>query len=204
MRHSIVPVVEGNSDVKSRWTANLTTQSRFTYVPNGPMPAAECMFKASREGTILPRLRAHLSRHEFPSWFTVTVAPKGSYCEEDVIAWLRSHLEPWRNGRDWRIYMCDDMSAHKTDNVWNLCWQRGYVRILHGGGTTPVAQTPDTDLNQHVRYEYGKREAHLLLEQMRSGQVVPSLKHEECMEVMFCVLSDPHLHQRASEGYKKT
>ena len=39
---------------------------------------------------------------------------------------------------------------------------------------------------------------------MRSGQVVPALKHEECMEVMFSVLSDPHLHQRASEGYKKT
>ena len=68
---------------------------------------------------------------------------------------------------------------------------------------TPVGQTPDTDLNEHVRREYGKKETHLLLEKMRSGQVVPKLTHEECMLLMLEVLSDPALHKRASEGYKK-
>ena len=68
---------------------------------------------------------------------------------------------------------------------------------------TPVAQTPDTDLNEHTRREYGKKESRLLLEKMRGGQPVPKLTHEECMEMMFEVLKDPALHMAASEGYKK-
>ena len=75
--------------------------------------------------------------------------------------------------------------------------------IIHGGGATPVAQTPDTDLNEHVRREYGNKESCLLLEKMRNGQVVPKLTPEECMLLMFEVLSDHRLHQRASEGYEK-
>jgi len=212
VRGSTVPVVEGNSDVKSRWTANLTTQSRFTDSSGdpmpcpssgGPMPAAECMFKAEKDGVVDARLQAFLRSRGFPQWFTVTVGPKGSYREHDIIAWLQKHLEPWRDGRDWRIYLCDDYACHKGNNVWNLCWSRGYIRHVHGGGTTPVGQTPDTDLNEHVRREYGRKEARLLLEKMRSGQVVPKLTHEECMLLMLEVLSDPELHRRASEGYKK-
>jgi hypothetical protein len=203
VRGSIVPVVEGNSDVKSRWTANLTTQSLYTGSSDDPMPSCECMFKAEKDGSIDRRLQAFLRSRGFPHWFTVTVGPKGSYREHDIIEWLQKHLEPWREGRDWRIYLCDDYAAHKSKNVWNLCWSRGYVRHVHGGGTTPVAQTPDTDLNQHVRCRYGYLESRLLLEKMRSGQVVPKLTHEECMDLMLEVLNDVALHKRASEGYKK-
>ena len=42
-----------------------------------------------------------------------------------------------------------------------------------------------------------------MMEKMRYGQVVPRLTHEECMDIMWQVLSDPQLHQRASEGFKK-
>ena len=203
VRGSIVPVVEGNSDIKSRWTANLTTKSRFTFRKGDPMPAAECMFKAEKDGVVDERLQAFRRSRGFPEWFTVTVGPKGSYREHDIIAWLQKHLELWKDGRDWRIYLCDDYVCHKSKNVWNLCWSRGYIRLVHGGGVTPVAQTPDTDLNEHVRHDYGHKEAHLLLEKMRAGQVVPKLTHEECMQLMLEVLSDPALHMRASEGYKK-
>ena len=68
---------------------------------------------------------------------------------------------------------------------------------------TPIAQTPDTDLNEHVRRRYGNAEASLLFDKMRGGQVVPKLTQEECMEVMFRVLSDPELHKSASAVYKK-
>ena len=91
----------------------------------------------------------------------------------------------------------------KTDNVWNLAWARGYIRVPHGGGATPVGQTPDTDLNEHVRRNYGNKESYLLMEKMRNGQVVPKLTHEERVLLMFEVLSDNPLHKRASEGYKK-
>ena len=75
--------------------------------------------------------------------------------------------------------------------------------MVHGGGCTPVAQTPDTDLNEHVRRGYGHKECCLLLEKMRSGQVVPRLEPEECMQLMLEGLSDPALHMRAAEGYKR-
>ena len=210
VKGSVVPVVEGNSDCKSRWTANLTTQSKFPgYAPGDqlsrfPFPSAECMFKAESNGTVDKRLQAFRTNHNFPPWFTVTVGPKGSYREADIMEWLRRHLEEWKPGRDWRIYLCDDYKCHKGDPVWNLCWQRGYIRVVHGGGTTPYGQVPDTDLNEFVRAKYGHRESELLMEKMRCGQRVPSLSHEECMSLMLSVLSDPELHLHASKGFKKT
>ena len=66
VKGSIVSVVEGNSDAKSRWTANLTTQSRLTGNSGDPMPAAECMFKAEKEGTVDARLQAFLRSYGLP------------------------------------------------------------------------------------------------------------------------------------------
>ena len=204
VRGSIVPVVEGNSDVKSRWTGFFTTQSQFSSRSRGDkMPPAECMFKAEADGPVDARLQSFIRSRGFPSWLTVTVGPRGSYREHDIIVWLRKHLEPMQPGRRWRIILLDDYVCHKTQNVWNLCWSRGYVRIVHGGGTTPVSQTPDTDLNEHARRRYGAKEAALLLEKMRDGQPVPVLTHEECLLLMLEVLSDPELHLRAAGGYKK-
>ena len=68
--------------------------------------------------------------------------------------------------------MADDFGPHKTDNVFRSCWQRGYVEMTHGGGQTPVTQTPDTDLNQHVRREYTAKASAYIIEQMRKGVCV--------------------------------
>ena len=100
--------------------------------------------------------------------------------------------------------MADDLSSHKTDNVRRLCWQRGYVLIVHGGGATPVAQTPDTDLNQHVRRNYSSKEAAYILDEMRKGIPLPRTEHTRCIDMMMEVLSDPQLHLHAADGYKKT
>ena len=204
VRNATVPIVEGNTDTKKRWTANLTTYSNFAAVAGGPMPFCEVMFKAESDGRTDHRLQEFHRSRGFPAWFSVTTAPKGSYREHDVITFLDRHLEAWSEGREWRILLADDFSAHKTANVWNLCWSRGYVLLILGGGSTPVMQTCDTDLNEHVRREYGNREARILVEKMRDGVVVPKLSNEECMELMLDVLSDPALHMAASAGYKKT
>ena len=73
---SKVPIIEGTADVRTRWTANLTTCSRFTAVANGAMPPAECMFKGERDGSIHARLQRHRRSCGYPAWFTATVAPK--------------------------------------------------------------------------------------------------------------------------------
>ena len=54
-----------------------------------------------------------------------------------------------------------------------------------------------------MRHDFGVAEGRLLLEKMRSGVNVPALTPEEAMDVMFEVMSNPELHKRASEGYKK-
>ena len=201
LQGDLVPVVEGHSDTFSRWTANLTTRSEFS---EARIPYCELMFKAEGEGRVYVRLQAFLRSRGFPPWMSVTTAPKGSYREQDVIALMERHLEPWTDDREWRIYLLDDYAAHKTNNVNNMAWGRGYVHMTHGGGTTPIAQTPDTDLNEETRQRYTTKESQLLIEKMRDGDSVPKATCEESMQMMLDVLSDPELHRRASQGYKKT
>ena len=117
IRGSTVPVVEGTSDCKSRWSGNFTTCSDESAVAAGFIPPCECMFKGSRDGIINKRLEEHRRRMGFPAWLTVAMSDKGSYKESDVIAFLKTHLEEWKPGRDWRIIFADDYPAHKTENV---------------------------------------------------------------------------------------
>ena len=86
--------------------------------------------------------------------------------------------------------MADDYSAHLCPAVFRLCRLRRYVFIPHGGGVTLVAQTPDTDFNQHVKRGYTDRETGDLLRQMRDGIVVLQLRQEECIDIMVDVLGN--------------
>ena len=79
-------------------------------------------------------------------------------------------------------------------------WSRGYIVIIHGGGAAPVAQTPDTDLNENARREYGINESRLLIAKMRNGQTVPKATHEESMLLILEVLSDLQLHKQPTRG----
>ena len=76
--------------------------------------------------------------------------------------------------------------------------------MLHPGGATPVTQTVDTDLNQHVKREYSVLESLAILDHMRKGMAVPKLAPTECVDMMVQVLSDPRIHLRGAEGCKKT
>ena len=120
IRGSTVPVVEGNSDVRSRWTANLTTCSNFAAVAGGTMPWSECMFKAARDGLLCASLQKYIRSRGFPSWFTVTTGEKGSYREQDILDFLRKHLEPWTEGRRWHILLADDTRRTKP-NTYSTC-----------------------------------------------------------------------------------
>ena len=55
------------------------------------MPYSECMFKVERYGPVNERLQTFLRSRGFPGGFTVTVAPKGSYREQDIIASVQKH-----------------------------------------------------------------------------------------------------------------
>ena len=129
----------------------------------------------------------------------------GSYKTDDVIAFLKNHLPKDFSPhlREWRIIVADAFSAHLSPQVFNLCWNRGYVLITFGGGITPVIQTCDTDLNQHVKKRYLELETAELLQQMRDGIVVPHCSPEQCIDMIAEVLMNTSLHLQAAEGYTK-
>ena len=200
----LVPLVEGHADTRARWTANFTTFSNKDRLEKEGPPYCEFVFKA--EGEVLQlRLREYIRSRGFGPWLSVATSQKGSYRTPDVLNFLDTHLPRMSDSsRRWRIIFADDFSAHLSPQVFRLCWSRGYVFIPHGGGVTPVVQTPDTDLNQAAKREYTALETAELLAQMRAGVCVPTCRHERCIDMMHEVMSNMALHFQAAEGYLKT
>ena len=57
---------------------------------------------------------------------------------------------------------------------------------------TPVAQTVDTDLNQHMKREYVALETQELIHQFRNSAVaVPRVREEQAIDLMHDMLSLP-------------
>ena len=106
---------------------------------SGELPYAEFMFRADGE-VLLGKLWDHVRSRGCGPWVSVATSEKGSYREADVLGFLDRHLPQLRPERRWRLIWADDFSAHKTENARRLCWHRMYVRLLHGGGATPVAR----------------------------------------------------------------
>ena len=201
---STVPLIEGHADTRERWTGNFTTFSNTARLLEEGPPYCEFVFKAIGEVLEL-RLREYIRSRGFGKWVSVATSPKGSYRTPDILNFLETHLpEMTPQSRRWRIIMADDFSAHLSPQVFRLCWSRGYVFIAHGGGVTPVVQTPDTDLNQHVKREYTAAETVEFMRQMREGVCVPRCRPEQCMDIMVDVMSNMQLHLRAADGYVKT
>jgi hypothetical protein len=205
-----VPLIEGHGDTRVRWTANLTTFSNAQErMGSGEMPYCEFMFKHNIKGEqsqLELRLREHIRGRGYGSWVSVATSASGSYTADDILNFLETHLpvNPQLRANKWRIMFADDFAAHKTDAVRRLCWERGYVLIVHPGGATPFTQTCDTDLNQHVRRDYIALETVELIRHFQQGEVVPKLTPETMIDLMVEVLSVQSVHTRAARGYKKT
>ena len=209
---STVPIIENPNVTHQRWTLNVTTFSDKARILAGERPYAELMFKFDGD-VVKRRLQEYVRSRGYPSWLSVTTSPSGSYREHHIMEFLERHLPlkddnsgvgPQSRPRQWRIIMADDYGPHKSIGVWNLCWSRGYVMLPHGGGVTPVVQTPDTDLNQHIRREYTELECGELINQLRMGAKIPQLAAERSIDIMLRLLSPARLHLAAAEGYTKT
>ena len=135
----------------------------------------------------------------------VITSPKGSYRENDVLNFLERFLPPKTPERRWRIILADDYGPHESPHAFRRCWSRKYVLIIHGGGCATVAQTPDTDLNQHVKRDYTTLETLELMRQFRDTAVaVPRIKGKKAMDMMQSMMAQKEMHLRAAEGYKYT
>ena len=195
-----VPLKEGHAATRKRWTANTLVVSNMTL--DAPVPPLEVMFKA--DGQVLQaRLRHHIP--DWAPWLTVVTSPKGSYRLEHVLDYLENILDPWRDGRDWRIVWCDTFAPQCCDAVVRLCWSRGYILLIHGGGVTPVVQPPDTDLHGPLRRKYMDMEmSFAVAEQRRNRRSLGTPHEQDCMAWMAMLWSEKTMHVEAAQGFRKT
>ena len=89
-----VPLIEGHSDTRERWSGNFTTFSDKARILAGETPYVEAMFKSnadstagsgSKRMTIELRMREYIRSRGYGPWLTVATSPKGSYREADVL-----------------------------------------------------------------------------------------------------------------------
>ena len=85
---SEVPLLEGRHDVPERWTGNFTTWSNPDRILSEGPPYCELMFKGSRDGPMVLRLREHCRSRGYGPWLTITCQEKGSYRECDILDFL--------------------------------------------------------------------------------------------------------------------
>jgi len=192
-----VPFKEGHSATRSRWSACTLTTSSVEDAER--IPGLELMFKA--EGSQLQgKLQAYAQRLNCP-WLSVVTGPKGSYREEHVLAFLERHLLPWNESRRWRVMLMEAYGPQMSDNVRRLCWSRGYVVIIHGGGATGVTQVNDTDCHQHLRREYVAVETQHMVDESRLRSC-PVPKPENCITWMASIWMRGKMHVDATRGFK--
>ena len=167
------------------------------------MPTCEILFKGGE--TLQEDLRKYVKSRGWHHWMTVQTSDSGSYNETNILEFLDSHLEKKPEDRPWRILLVDDFGPHKTDAVRRMAWRRKYIVVVHGGGATSVAQTNDTDQNQHVRRMYTEEESYVLLNKSATlAQKVPVLSHEQTIHILGTIWQRDDVHCRAREGYMKT
>ena len=194
-----VPIKEGHAAARSRWSANTMTTSSTERAAK--IPPLECMFKGGEQ--IENKLKQYIRGRG--DWLTVVTGPKGSYREEHILNYLETHLAPWSADRHWRVLLLDAYAPQMTDNVRRLAWSKGYIVLIHGGGSTGVMQPNDTDLHQHLRRLYIEKETAngIFQSRLRPGHtVIP--REEDCIDWIASVWESPDLHLNASKGFKRT
>ena len=94
-----VPLIEGHSDTRERWSGNFTTFSDKARILAGETPYVEAMFKSnadstdgsgSKRMTIELRVREYIRSRGYGPWLTVATSPKGSCREADVLNLLEA------------------------------------------------------------------------------------------------------------------
>jgi hypothetical protein len=134
---------------------------------------------------------------------TLTTSDSASYRLEHVLDWMDKALEPWSEGRELRLLLCDAYSAHDDEAVRRLAWSKGYIVLYVGGGTTGAVQTNDTHLHRFLDEQYTELEQMSLLD---DGELEPNRlqarTREECILDIVSIWNNRALHVRASGGYK--
>ena len=114
---------------------------------------------------------------------------------------MQRHLEPWGPGRRWRILTADDYKGHKDPRIFELCWERGYLLILIGGGITGAVQTCDTHLHLPMSMKYQHAEMAFLAEMMDLNPAgLPLMSRCDCTRELCAIYGNPALHAKVARA----
>ena len=119
-------------------------------------------------------------------------AEKGSYKQIQLVEYLRRWLPPWtperEAARDYRVMFLDDFAVHKTAEVKAVLKERGFFRIMLGGGTTFMMCTLDTDYHAPFSRDYQELENMDYQEQLDERPWrVPTRTRQQIADDVACV-----------------
>ena len=197
-----VALKELHNETRERWTVNTMVTSRQDYALAGPH--CEVLFKGGPQiARKLAEGAAEIAEQLGMQRVTTQTSNSGSYRMEHVLTWMERALPRSRedDGR-WRLLFCDCYRAHEGDAVLRLAWQHKYVVLLHGGGTTGVAQVNDTHLHGALSKVYQDLEMKDCWEQMclqRHG--VPKRDRLRCVRDLCACWRAASLHVAALAGW---
>lgn len=93
-------------------------------------------------------------------------------------------------------------APNKTYAVFELCFSRGYLLIIIGGGLSGSYQVCDTHLHKGLESDYTNAEMiKLLALAERFPGSLPALEREDCIETLQQLWKDPDRHVKASVGF---
>ena len=145
-------IKENHGATRSRWTSNTLCTSDVEKAKQ--IPFVELMFAGGEKlSTDLQRLVDEL-RADGHGYLSIVTSDSGSYRTGSVFDYLEKMLDPMVPGRDIRILAMDTYKSHLDDAIKRLGWQRGYIVLYQGGGTTGVGQVNGTDLHQPLSVDY--------------------------------------------------
>jgi len=199
-----VTLKECQAASRARWSATTYTKSRLEKGKSVPLEAlfkGGSTIKAGLEES-LAEIRAEGSHGALPN-VSVATSSSGSYGLDEVLEFMERHLEPWTEGRHWKILLADAYRAHLCKEVRDLCWSKGYFLVYIGGGCTGAQQVNDTHLHGPLSREYQELEMELFAysQEINPGGM-KNMRREDCLRLLLIAHEQQAKHVYASEGYR--
>lgn len=140
---------------------------------------------------------------------SLSYGPNGSYDFPAMYAYLSKWLLPWTEERkaanDYRVIFLDSYAVHKMDEIRDLCWSRGYVRIILGGGATAIQCVLDTDVHALFEREMNELEAMDFHDQLiEKPFAVPSRERQRLVDDACSVWASMPLAGIGVEAFPRT
>jgi hypothetical protein len=136
-------------------------------------------------------------------FLSVRTSPSASYATVEILEFLDLRLLRWGPLRRWRILLLDAYRPNMTDDVFDFCWERGYIVVIIGGGLSGTFQVNDTHLHNVLSKSYQGGEMSLLLACAEQQPLsLPVCTRDDCVNLLRTIWADVELHRKCARGFK--